>query len=55
MQHHPVLAERDRLPILIGRDVPDGEESALQFHHDASAETCISRAKKGFGSLPSGR
>ena len=24
-QHHAVLAERDRLPIMVGRDVPDGE------------------------------
>jgi hypothetical protein len=24
-QHHAVRAERDRLPVAIGRDVPDGE------------------------------
>jgi hypothetical protein len=55
MQHHPVLAECDRLPVVIRRDVPDGEDRHSQFHHDASAETGISSAKKRFVSVPSGR
>jgi hypothetical protein len=25
MQHYPVLTERDRFLIVVGRDVPDGE------------------------------
>jgi hypothetical protein len=31
MQHHPVLAECDRLPVVIRRDVPDGEDRHSQM------------------------
>ena len=39
-EHHSVLAKGDRLPVAIGRDVPDG-----QGRHDVStARSCMIRA-----------
>ena len=45
-QHHPVLAERDRLLIVIRRDVPDGENRHCSPTMMQVPMTCIFRAKK---------
>ena len=53
-QHHPVLAERDRLPIVIGRDVPDSENRhgsstmMLAPKHAFLAPRRVSRLSIGF-------
>jgi hypothetical protein len=38
-QHHPVLAEGDRLPVLVGRDVLDGQRRHSNPWSDV--EDCI--------------
>jgi hypothetical protein len=45
-QHHPVLAECDRLPIVIGRDVPDGENRHCGSTIIHAPITCNFRARK---------
>ena len=44
-QHHPVLAERDRLLIVVGRDVPDGENWHCNATMICVPITCNFRAK----------
>ena len=44
-QHHPVLAERDRSLIVIGRDVPDGENRHCGPTIMQVPLTCIFRAR----------
>jgi hypothetical protein len=56
MQHHPVLAERDRLLIVVGRDVPDGENrhcssTMMQVPsnmHFSRQEQCVSLPSRRF-------
>ena len=59
-QHHPVLAERDRLLIVIGRDVPDGENrhcgpALIKLRIMQVPITCIFRARNSarYRSAPS--